>query len=107
MRTLCIAATLAALAPMTRGQEPELGPRSFFPPDYTGETYVDLEALRDTDLWDGLQRQMVVRMALAEFRRSYGFALDDVRQLRTALLMAQDSPGAEWVTHSVTSMVGA
>jgi len=62
----------------------DLGPRSFFPAEYTFEAYADLEAMRDTDLWDLVERSYLAKTAFSRFRKEWGFRIADIRSVRNA-----------------------
>lgn len=59
-----------------------LGPRSFLPPDYVGEYYVNFDALLDTDVWDEIERSALAKIGFATFKREFGFRLDNLSELR-------------------------
>ena len=68
----------------TKAQEkPQLGPRSFFPREYTREFFLDVDALMDTTLWDALERMVFSGTMRMQFRREFGFRLDDIKSVRT------------------------
>ncbi len=61
----------------------ELNAKSFFPPEYSYESFVDLEALRKTDLWTQLQGSSKKFESMREdFRKEFGVKLQDVNQVR-------------------------
>lgn len=67
-------------------QQPKLGPRSFFPKEYVGEAYVNMRALKETDLWEELERNLIAGPMMMAFRMEFGFRFRDLDELRCAML---------------------
>ncbi len=79
-------AACAALPAQNQPNQPKLGPRSFFPREYTAEAYVNMAALVETDLWEEVERSLMVKPMLAAFRLQFGFRLCDLKELRMAMV---------------------
>ncbi len=63
----------------------ELGARSFFPPEYGSEFFVDVQAVLDTDLWEVLERSLLKGPFLLYFRKEFGCRLDSLQQIQGAM----------------------
>jgi len=85
---LLLAAIAGLLAPnhAQNPNQPKLGPRSFFPKEYTGEVYVNMDALLDTDLWEEVERSLVAKPMFAMFRMHFGFRLTDLKEIRIGMV---------------------
>lgn len=80
MRHLALAvAAVAACAAVAAAQEP-FNARAWLPNDYQNVVHVDLEALRDREIWDELDTG-VMKMALRALETEAGFALDHLDRL--------------------------
>ncbi|MCB9868244.1 MAG: hypothetical protein H6836_04325 [Planctomycetes bacterium] len=94
--------TGAALSAQVPAGPATLGPRTFDPPEYTGEYYLDLDALQDTRLWDSLERSVFSGVLFVQFRKAFGFRLQDVRRVRSVTAVVRDNAQDEgrmvWVT---------
>ncbi len=89
MRLTYLAIPILLAAAAVPAQDParvQLGPRSFFPEEYTGELYVNMDALLETDLWEEVERSLVSKPMLAAFRRNFGFRLTDLEEIRIGMV---------------------
>ncbi len=101
---LRIAITILTVCAALSGQSPpeakkvELNAKSFFPPEYSYEYFVDLEALRETRLWTRLQRRAEKFGGLkAMFRWDFGIKLPDVNQVRGVRSLPLDSQAMDGI----------
>jgi hypothetical protein len=86
MRPIYLAISLfAACAVLPAQNQQNLGPRSFFPKEYTGEAYVNMAALVETDLWEEIERSLVSKPLLAAFLMQFGFRRTDLKDLRVGM----------------------
>ena len=77
-RLLVVPALLTLAVPVASQQ---LKPKHFFPKDYSGEVMVDFKALRESGLWDGIERSMF-KIPLGMFAEEFGFGFDDLDRIR-------------------------
>ncbi len=77
---------LTACVALPAQNQRQLGPRSFFPREYTAEAYVNMAALVETDLWEEAERSLMAKAMLAAFRMQFGFRLSDLQELRMAMV---------------------
>lgn len=97
---------LALDAPAQKAKErPELGPRSFFPGEYTKEYFVNVDGLQDTDLWDVVQRSVVSGVLFGKFRAEFGFRIEDIHSVRFAGKVIRDPRDASDPGREVTVTV--
>jgi hypothetical protein len=88
MRTLLV---FAAVSAGVVAQD-KLGPRSFFPPEYQAEFFVDVAAVRAHGFLGALQRSLVSG-ALRELEKGANVSLDDLDRVRWALLRTPPADG--------------
>jgi len=76
-------------------QRRDLGPRSFFPSEYTSEYFIDLDALQDTDFWDCVERFRYSGMLFIQFRKEFGFRMQEIRTVRAGAKYLRDPNASE------------
>ncbi|MGE0142764.1 MAG: hypothetical protein AB7I19_19100 [Planctomycetota bacterium] len=79
------------------GAPKSIGPRSLFPSDYNLEIRVDVARLEELGLLAEVQRSPAV-MLLAEFRRSFGFPIDELIRITYAAAQRDSGPNGEWIS---------
>jgi hypothetical protein len=75
----------ALLAPALLAQQnPKPDPihGSLFPQNYTQEFFFDVDALMDTDLWEAVERSIVIPPLFQKFRREFGFRITDMKSIQ-------------------------
>lgn len=72
-----IAVAVAAADAQVAGQD-AIPRHAFFPDGYQFEYFLDLEALRENEFWDGIERDMFVRSMLRMLEREGHLYVDDV-----------------------------
>ncbi len=85
---VCLAVLFPALA-MAQGQENaklKLRARSFFPPEYSNETFVDMRALQNTEYWEALERSPFIGAMKMAFRMNFGCSFMDAQSLHVVNL---------------------
>ena len=84
MRTALFSSCLVAFFCGTPAAQ-ELGPRSFFPPNYHAHVQVDVEALRENGFWDGVERSLPFRSVLSMAKEHVALDLADLDRLTYAV----------------------
>lgn len=90
MKLLTITSFVVAALGTTAVAQQKLGPRSFFPPNYDSEAFVDFDAMREAELWDNIERSPIAGMLFGEFEKQFGFGLADVQRFRAVLVFADE-----------------
>lgn len=89
-----IVALLASALPLAGQDGPPLTARSFAPAEHGLAAFVDVAALVDSDFWDTLEKSPA-QLLLEEFRRAFGFRLDEVERFDAAVGFPAVAAGAD------------
>lgn len=95
------------LGAFTLPAQQKLDARSFLPQHYQAEFFADLEAMRECEFLDGLERAYALRMLRSMLQSSSGIDANDLHRARIATLSLGDGEVDEAGIERVTILEGA